>query len=113
MDKVDFFVNTSPEVAANKVYYAVTQSLSGELIDEYRRNLDDGKKVIMLVFEKYYMRSSNRATLTMVADNLDGMTKVHLSSGGGGDGLLFRFSWGANSSFLNLAKKALEEEIVE
>ena len=113
MDKADFYVNITPEEAADKVYSKIVQSVSGELIDEYRRNTPDGRKMIMLVFEKYYMRSSNRAMLTFIADDLDGRTRIHLSSGGGGDGLLFRFSWGANTSFLNLAKKAFEDNLVE
>ena len=112
MEVADFYVNLSADETASKVFDAVTQSFSGTLLDEYRRTLDD-KKVIMLVFEKYYMRTKNRATLTVAIDNLEGKTRVHLSSGGGGDGMIFRFSWGANSSFLNLAREALASEIVE
>jgi len=113
MERTDLYVNISPEEAADKVYSKIVQSVSGELIDEYRRSMPDGKKMIMLVFEKYYMRSSNRAMLTFLADNFDGKTKVHLSAGGGGNGMIFRFDWGAGGSFMGLAKKALEEYICD
>ncbi len=113
MEQADFYVNISPEEAADKIYSAIVQSLSGELLDEYRRAMPGGKKMIMLLFEKYYMRSSNRATLTFLADNMEDRTRIHLSAGGGGQGLLFRFDWGAGGSFINLAKDALKEYICD
>ena len=65
MEKMDFYVYLSPKEAAEKVKEAVTAGLySGEILDEYVRILPDGKEIIMVLFEKYYMRSGNRATLT-------------------------------------------------
>ena len=60
---------------------------------------------------KYYMRSGNRATLTFLADNLEKHTRVHLSAGGGGQGVIFRFDWGAGASFSTSARDALAEYI--
>ena len=65
MEKMDFYVYLSPKEAAEKVKEAVTAGLySGEILDEYVRILPNGKEIIMVLFEKYYMRSGNRATLT-------------------------------------------------
>ena len=62
--------------AAEKVKEAVTAGLySGEILDEYVRILPNGKEIIMVLFEKYYMRSGNRATLTFLADNLEEHTR--------------------------------------
>ena len=84
MEKMDFYVYLSPKEAAEKVKEAVTAGLySGEILDEYVRILPNGKEIIMVLFEKYYMRSGNRATLTFLADNLEEHTRVHLSAGGG------------------------------
>lgn len=109
MEKADLYVVLSPQEAAEEVKKAVDGSFSGQILDEYVRILPDGKEIIMILFEKYYMRSNNRATLTFLADNLEGKTKVHLSAGGGGEGMIFRFDWGASASFGELAKSALKE----
>lgn len=109
MEIQDFYVSLSPAEAAEKVKDAVGTSFSGEILDEYRRILPNGKEIVMVVFEKYYMRSSNRATLTFLADNLEEATKVHLAAGGGGNGMIFRFDWGAGGSFAALAVSALRE----
>ena len=42
----------------------------------------------------------------MTVDNLQGRTRVHLVSGGGGEGL-FRFDWGASQSFESVVQDAL------
>lgn len=109
MERTDMYVVLSPQEAAQKVKNAVGGSFSGQVLDEYVRSLPDGKEIIMILFEKYYMRSKNRATLTFLADNLEGKTKVHLSAGGGSEGVIFRFDWGAGASFNELAKSALRE----
>ena len=86
MEKMDFYVYLSPKEAAEKVKEAVTAgSFSGEILDEYVRILPNGKEIIMVLFEKYYMRAGNRATLTFLADNLEEHTRVHLSAGGDAD----------------------------
>lgn len=113
MEKMDFYVYLSPKEAAEKVKEALTTAglFSGEILDEYVRILPDGKEIIMVLFEKYYMRSSNRATLTFLADNLEEHTRVHLSAGGGSQGWIFRFDWGAGASFSTSARDALAEYI--
>ena len=65
MEKMDFYVYLSPREAAEKVKEAVTAGLcSGEILDEYVRILPDGKEIIMVLFERYYMRSGSRRRWT-------------------------------------------------
>ena len=79
---------------------------------EWLRGLKAGEDgAYKVLFEKYYMRSGNRATLTFLADNLEEHTRVHLSAGGGGQGIIFRFDWGAGASFSTSARDALAEYI--
>lgn len=84
-------------------------SISGELLDDYTVNYEDGHMCRVLLFEKYYYRVGNRLTLTVVLDNADSKTRVHSVSGGGGNGALFNFDWGASESFAYAAINALEE----
>ena len=73
------------------IHAAVTDSVTGELVDHY---------------EKHYYRAGNRLTLTVVLDDFTGRTRVHCISGGGGEGL-FRFDWGAAESFEGVVHDAL------
>ena len=81
---------------------------SGELVDQHILHQPNGDCRIM-VFERYYWRSSNRATLTVTVDNFSGRTRVHSVGSGGGQGAIFRFDWGASSSFAGIPQKALAD----
>lgn len=112
MEVLEICVRLTPSEAAGIVNDALQQGgfAGTELLDSYTRRTADGKEIVVRLFERYYMRSSNRATLTMVADNLDGdgTTRVRFSAGGGGNSLFWRFDWGAGASFAQEAQKALE-----
>lgn len=81
-------------------------SLTGEQIDSYGIETPQGACVVN-IYEKHFMRAGNRLTLTVVADNFTGTTRVHCVGGGGGEGL-FRFDWGASGSFAGEAVRALK-----
>ncbi len=111
MEVIEMRVTLTPSETAEVVRDKLAGGIvSAELLDSYNRRTADGKEVIVRLFERYYMRSSNRATLTLVADNLDGngTTRVRLSAGGGGNSLFWRFDWGAGESFAQEAANALE-----
>ena len=104
-----FTVNLSPIRTAELVRDAVEgKSLTGELIDCHAIGEEDGRRCIVLVFEKHYSRVGNRLTLTVTVDDLSGRTRVHMVGGGGGEGL-FGFDWGAADSFEQMVVSALEE----
>ncbi len=105
-------VTLTPSEAAEKVKACLSGGLGDtELLDDYTKRTADGKEIVMRLFERYYLRTANRATLTMLAENLDGdgTTRVRFSAGGGGGGILMRFDWWAGTSFAKEAQKALEE----
>ena len=64
-------------------------------------------QIHVLVFEKYYWRTSNRASLTVVVSGEDGNVCVDAISSGGGRGVFFRFSWGAETSFTGAIERIL------
>ena len=112
MDIREFFVSIRPKEAANLVEEAIVHgSFSGKVIDTYHRQVGE-YEILVIVFEKYYMRTSNRASLTLVIDNLEGTTKVHATASGGGEGAIFRFDWGVGSSFIKSVENALEPYIM-
>ena len=88
----------------------VKGSVTGELIDWYNIAVPGGAQCVVMVFEKHYIRVSNRLTLTATVDNVEGYTRVHAIGGGGGEGLL-RFDWGAAGNFMAAVEGALQPYI--
>ncbi|MCK6081604.1 hypothetical protein KZX37_07700 [Microbacterium sp. EYE_5] len=79
-----------------------------ECVGQHATATDAGHQMAMLLFEKYYIRTSSRASLTVLIENLTGPTKVVFRGSGGGEGALFRFDWGAASDFAASVVDALE-----
>jgi len=88
-----------PEEIAGTIIEGVTSSgASCEIIGRIDRFVG-GEAVILLVFEKYYMRSSNRASLSVLVTGSEGCVNVDAVGAGGGTGVFLRFSWGTEESF--------------
>lgn len=104
---LDLRISLQPEKAAELVNKEIVEgSITGELIDSYVVNGENGKSCIVSVYDKHYYRAGNRLTLTVIIDNMQGVSRVHCISGGGGEGF-FRFDWGAAESFENCVESAL------
>ena len=76
------------------------------LVDRVQRNVGS-VKVIVMVFEKYFMRAANRASLTVMVSGEDETVCVDAIGSGGGQGAIFKFSWGAEESFVGTVEKIL------
>lgn len=79
---------------------------SCELIESVYRNLGD-YKTALLVFEKYYMRNSSRASLTVSIMGDSESVVVDAIGSGGGQGAIFNFSWGAEDDFVGTVENIL------
>lgn len=86
-----------------------SSGMSTQLVDSINRRIGDLNMYIM-VFEKYYMRSSNRASLTVVVTEVNHDIKVDAIGAGGGQGVIFKFSWGAEESFVSVIEEILRRE---
>lgn len=112
MDVREFNVTISPKSALEVLQESlIGGSISGAIVDVYERAMGE-YQMIVCVLEKYYMRTSNRASLTVTFDNFGDYTRVHAAASGGGEGIFFRFDWGAGESFVNSMESALKEYIV-
>ena len=94
------------EIARILISGVPESGLSCELIDSAERVLGD-QKSILLVFEKYFMRASNRASLSIMLTSDGDIVYVDAVSAGGGQGALFRFSWGTEESFVGVVSTIL------
>jgi len=98
---------------AERVRAGVAASgLSVECVGEYAHH-GTGSDVVMLVFEKYFMRTSSRASLSVVVEDVAGQTRVAFCGSGGGQTTMFRFDWGAGDSFADAVAGVLRDHIVE
>ena len=102
-------IGLSPLQAAEVVRNAVQASGSSvDCVGEYVNRSQDGREVVMLVFEKYFMRNSSRASLSVVLENATGTTWVGAAGSGGGQGAFFNFDWGTGEEFAQVVSGALE-----
>lgn len=79
---------------------------SCELVDMVKRSLGE-MTVYVMVFEKYYLRSSNRASLTVVVSGHGDTVCVDAIGSGGGQGPIFKLSWGSEENFVGVAEGIL------
>lgn len=84
-----------------------------ELVHEEIIDVGKGKMVATLIFEKYFIRASNRAALVVTLDNIEGHTDLRVISTGSSQGIIFNFDWGAADSFVSGVRKALKDYIIE
>ncbi|MBM7602924.1 hypothetical protein JOC75_000894 [Metabacillus crassostreae] len=72
----------------------------------------DDKRICIFVLEKFFLRNSSTASLTVTIDNFEGETIMKCVSTGNGEGFL-DIGWGAGKSFINSVRNPLEEYIID
>lgn len=90
----------------------IKEGQNSELVHEEILDIGDGKLTATLIFEKYFFRSSNRAALIVILDNLEGVTDLRVVSTGSSQGLVFNFDWGASSDFVESVRWSLKDYII-
>ncbi|MDY0234746.1 MAG: DUF6054 family protein [Gudongella sp.] len=91
----------------------IKNAQTSELVHEEIIDVGNGKMVATLIFEKYFIRASNRAALIITLDNIEGVTDLRVVSTGSSQGVFLNFDWGAADSFVSSVRKALKDYIVE
>ena len=105
---ISLSVNLTPSDAAHIIEDYVTRSgFTSEKTGKHQSRSQDGREAILLVFEKYFMRNSSRASLSVMIENLRGNTTVCAIGSGGGQMTFFKFDWGASDNLENLVEKAM------
>ncbi|MFW6318666.1 MAG: DUF6054 family protein [Bacillota bacterium] len=66
------------------------------------------QETYFMVVEKFFLRNSSRASLSiLMIENDIALTTIHAIGSGGGQGMFFKFDWGAKESFENAIPKIL------
>lgn len=110
MAKISMYGKDNVNNLANMLSSEIQNSaMSCSLIDSVMRTVGD-VFVYVMVFEKYYMRSSNRASLTVTVIGDSENVTVDAIGAGGGQGAFFKFSWGAEENFVGTVEKILSRQ---
>lgn len=92
----------------DRINYDILQSgLSMNLVDQTNYNLEN-IKIAVRVYDKYFMRNGNRASLSVTI--VDNGSEVYISAigAGGGNGIFFNFSWGAESELTDVVAGSIK-----
>jgi len=65
-------------------------------------------RIVTRVYDKYYMRNSSRASLTVTLVGSGNDVMVSAIGAGGGQGALFSFSWGAEENFVSAVEQSMQ-----
>ncbi len=64
--------------------------------------------MLVRVYDKYFMRNSSRASLSLTV--VDSGNEIYISAigAGGGQGVFFNLSWGADSELVDIVSDCLK-----
>ena len=100
----DIYITLSPEEGAELLQQWVEEQgnfirkIGKNIIDNCVVDFGEDKKAIVVVIEYYTWRNSNQMTATVVLDNSEKNTKVHIAVGGSSQGIIFSYDYGAGNS---------------
>ncbi|MCL2559583.1 MAG: DUF6054 family protein [Turicibacter sp.] len=88
----------------------LTEGLEGLHTSSVYKNVSKigDEDVVLQIFERYYHRNKERASLTVLISGKDDEVRVEVAASGGGGGMLFRISLGAHDDFASRAGELLQ-----
>lgn len=109
--QIEFITSVSPFEGADILLNA-PYSKENLVYWEHHLVSDEGKQICTFVFERYYFRTSGRATLTVILENFSGQNKVRCISSGSAESLI-NVDFGASQNFVNWIRDALKDYILK
>ncbi|WP_227521594.1 DUF6054 family protein [Bacillus alkalisoli] len=82
--------------------------ISMNLVDESDYATGD-TKIAVRVYDKYYMRNGNRASLSLTVVGFEEKVYITAISAGGGSGVIFNFSLGAENDMVDIVQRSVEK----
>lgn len=89
----------------------LNSAMSMNLVDE--SNYVHGDTLVAVrVYDKYFMRNESRASLTLTIVGNDSEIFISAIGAGGGSGIIFNFSLGAENDLVNVVETAVNELVL-
>jgi hypothetical protein len=82
--------------------------ISMKLVDESNYTIGD-TKIAVRVYDKYFMRNGNRASLSLTVVGNNSNIFISAIGAGGGQGVIFNFSLGAEDDMVAIVEKSIEQ----
>ena len=96
------------EEVANRLHNDITNSaMTMNLVDESNYTSGD-VKIAVRVYDKYFMRNGNRASLSLTVVGHGSEIFISAIGSGGGQGILFNFSLGAEDDMVAIVQESIE-----
>lgn len=89
----------------------IEKNLHEELVLYDGYDLENDKMILILVYNKYYMRTNSDIGLVIVCENTTGKTLIKITATGSGEGL-FSLDWGAGGNFIKRVEDVISEYII-
>lgn len=77
------------------------------LVDESSYS-SEGTNVIVKVYDKYFMRNGNRASLSLTVVGQNDSIFISAIGAGGGSGIIFNYSLGVEDELVSIVRNAIE-----
>lgn len=109
MAKFEKKITGNFEEIINKLQNEIINSgISMNLVDESNYSLGD-TNVAVRVYDKYFMRNGNRASLSLTVAGHGNDIFVSAIGAGGGQGVIFNFSLGAEEELVDIVRFCIEQ----
>ena len=106
-------LNFKISLTTREEYNMLQDFHNAELVYDEFKSPGEGKYIAIMIFEKYYFRSENRAAMTVIIDNFADTTSVTAVAAGSSQGIIFNFDWGAADDFAESVRKFFKDHIIE
>ena len=97
----------------NRIVHELDKAIMGsgvsmELVDE-NTYMTGEIQILVRVYDKYFMRNSSRASLSLTVVGNDDSVYISAIGAGGSQGVIFNFSWGAESELVDIVSNCLNQ----
>lgn len=106
MSKYEKQIEGNFEETLSALHNNIMNRFSMELVD--KSDLELGNvKIGVRVYDKYYFRNDNRASLSVTVVGTGKDLIISAIGSGGGSGILFNFSWGAEDDIVSIVESVV------
>lgn len=109
MAKYEKTITGQFEEVVNQLQKDINNSgITMNLVDESNYTIGD-TKIAVRVYDKYFMRNGNRASLSLTVVGSNDHITISAIGAGGGSGIIFNFSLGAESEMVEIVQRSIEQ----
>ena len=106
-------INFRVKLSVRDTLHKIDMEMKEEKVHQRLNTIEGEHSAGLLIYEKYYIRNSSRASLTVYINDFLGETEVEVIPSGGSQGMFFNIDWGAGNSFSESIQRILKDDIID